>query len=58
MDGQNAVDVLSRGQMKLVVCALKIAQAMLLEESGRLAAISLQWPARASSIELSTTSNT
>lgn len=37
MDGQNAVDVLSRGQMKLVVCALKIAQAMLLEESGRLA---------------------
>ncbi|HDZ58334.1 MAG TPA: DNA replication/repair protein RecF [Pseudomonas xinjiangensis] len=33
--GLNAVDVLSRGQQKLVVCALKIAQGHLLKESGR-----------------------
>jgi DNA replication and repair protein RecF len=37
MSGLNAVDVLSRGQMKLVICALKVAQAMLLADSGRLA---------------------
>jgi DNA replication and repair protein RecF len=37
LNGQNAVDVLSRGQMKLVVCALKIAQAKLLEQNDRLA---------------------
>lgn len=30
----NAVDVLSRGQQKLVVCALKIAQGYLLKEQG------------------------
>ncbi len=33
--GMNAVDVLSRGQQKLVVCALKIAQGHLLKASGR-----------------------
>lgn len=31
---QNAVDILSRGQQKLVVCALKIAQGYLLKEHG------------------------
>ena len=29
MDGINAVDILSRGQLKLVVCALKLAQGLL-----------------------------
>lgn len=33
--GMNAAEVLSRGQQKLVVCALKIAQGYLLKESGR-----------------------
>lgn len=33
MGKQNAIDVLSRGQQKLVVCALKIAQGHLLSES-------------------------
>lgn len=32
--GMNAVDILSRGQQKLVVCALKIAQGYLLKEHG------------------------
>ena len=32
--GMNAVDILSRGQQKLVVCALKIAQGYLLQELG------------------------
>ncbi len=33
--GMNAAEVLSRGQQKLVVCALKIAQGYLLKERGR-----------------------
>jgi len=33
--GMNAAEVLSRGQQKLVVCALKIAQGYLLKEQGR-----------------------
>lgn len=33
--GMNAAEVLSRGQQKLVVCALKIAQGYLLKEHGR-----------------------
>lgn len=33
--GMNAAEVLSRGQQKLVVCALKIAQGYLLKEYGR-----------------------
>ena len=33
--GMNAAEVLSRGQQKLVVCALKIAQGHLLKERGR-----------------------
>ncbi|NLY59548.1 MAG: DNA replication/repair protein RecF [Gammaproteobacteria bacterium] len=33
-NGMNAVDILSRGQQKLVVCALKIAQGYLLKEYG------------------------
>lgn len=33
-NGMNAVDILSRGQQKLVVCALKIAQGYLLKEHG------------------------
>ncbi len=37
LNGLSAADVLSRGQMKLVVCALKVAQATLLSDSGRLA---------------------
>ena len=32
--GMNAVDVLSRGQQKLVVCALKIAQGYLMKQHG------------------------
>ncbi|WP_150305614.1 DNA replication/repair protein RecF [Pseudomonas saliphila] len=36
IQGMNAVDVLSRGQQKLVVCALKIAQGYLLRESDKL----------------------
>ena len=32
--GMNAVDILSRGQQKLVVCALKIAQGYLLRQLG------------------------
>lgn len=32
--GMNAADILSRGQQKLVVCALKIAQGYLLKEQG------------------------
>lgn len=36
VQGLNAVEVLSRGQQKLVVCALKIAQGQVLRETGRL----------------------
>jgi DNA replication and repair protein RecF len=35
IDGHNAADVLSRGQQKLVVCALKLAQGQLLGSSQR-----------------------
>jgi len=35
VEGQNAAEVLSRGQQKLVVCALKLAQGRLLEEGKR-----------------------
>jgi DNA replication and repair protein RecF len=34
-EGHNAADTLSRGQQKLVVCALKLAQGQLLEEQAR-----------------------
>jgi DNA replication and repair protein RecF len=34
MDSRDAVDVLSRGEMKMVACALMIAQAQLLQQSG------------------------
>lgn len=33
LDGHNAVDILSRGQQKLVVCALRIAQGHLLNQA-------------------------
>ena len=32
MDGSNAIDTLSRGQLKLVVCALKLAQGLLFSQ--------------------------
>ena len=35
IDGHPASDTLSRGQQKLVVCALKLAQGQLMSESGR-----------------------
>ena len=35
LDGHNAADTLSRGQQKLVVCALKLAQGQLLEEQAQ-----------------------
>ena len=36
MDGINAIDILSRGQLKLVVCALKLAQGLLFyQKTGR-----------------------
>ena len=34
LNGQPASDVMSRGQLKTVVCAIRIAQAMLLQECG------------------------
>ena len=40
-DGQSAAEVLSRGQQKLVVCALKLAQGQLLEEGKRRACVYL-----------------
>ena len=40
-DGQSAAEVLSRGQQKLVICALKLAQGQLLEEGKRRACVYL-----------------
>ena len=34
MEGSNAIDTLSRGQLKLVVCALKLAQGLLFSQKG------------------------
>jgi DNA replication and repair protein RecF len=41
IDGHNAADILSRGQQKLVVCALKLAQGGLLATSQRKACVYL-----------------
>ena len=39
--GHNAVDILSRGQQKLVVCSLKIAQGVLLQEARQVSCLYL-----------------